>query len=104
MGELSKKPDFREIENKWNLKWKNNKIYKFDVNSGKEIFSIDVPPITPSGKMHIGHVMSYTHFEYVARYKRMKGIEVLFPACFDDNGLPTEKYVEETKKVSKATI
>ncbi len=104
MKGLSKKPNFKEIESKWNLKWKNNKIYKFDINSGKEIFSIDVPPITPSGKMHIGHVMSYTHFEYIARYKRMKGIEVLFPACFDDNGLPTEKYVEETKNVSKATI
>ncbi len=104
MENLPKRPNFKEIENRWRDFWKKEKIYKFNINSKKKIFSIDVPPITPSGKMHIGHVMSYTHFEYIARYKRMQGFEVFFPACFDDNGLPTEKYVEETKKVSKATV
>ncbi len=104
MENLPKRPNFKEIENRWRDFWKKEKIYKFNINSKKKIFSIDVPPITPSGKMHIGHVMSYTHFEYIARYKRMQGFEVFFPACFDDNGLPTERYVEETKKVSKATV
>ncbi len=104
METLPKRPDLGKIEEKWRAFWKKEKIYKFNIKSGKNIFSIDVPPITPSGKMHIGHVMSYTHFEYIARYKRMLGYEVFFPTCFDDNGLPTEKYVEETKKVSKATI
>jgi len=104
METLPKRPDLGKIEEKWRAFWKKEKIYKFNIKSGKNIFSIDVPPITPSGRMHIGHVMSYTHFEYIARYKRMLGYEVFFPTCFDDNGLPTEKYVEETKKVSKATI
>lgn len=104
METLPKRPDLGKIEEKCRAFWKKEKIYKFNIKSEKNIFSIDVPPITPSGKMHIGHVMSYTHFEYIARYKRMLGYEVFFPTCFDDNGLPTEKYVEETKKVSKATI
>ena len=104
METLPKRPDFKDIEKKWRDFWKKEKIYKFDINSGKKIFSIDVPPITPSGKMHIGHVMSYTHFEYIARQKRMNGFEVFFPACFDDNGLPTEKYVEEIKRVSKGSV
>ena len=104
METLPKRPNFKEIELRWREFWKKEKIYKFDINTKKKIFSIDVPPITPSGKMHIGHVMSYTQFEYIARYKRMLGFEVFFPACFDDNGLPTEKYVEEIKKISKASI
>jgi len=89
---------------KWWRFWEREKIYKFNQETKKPIFSIDVPPITPSGEMHLGHLMHYTQFEFIARYKRMRGFEVFFPLCFDDNGLPTEKYVEDTLKISKAIV
>ncbi len=91
----------KNLVEKWRKFWKREKIYKFNFKSKKPIFSVDVPPITPSGKMHVGHLMHYLQFEFIARYKRMKGFEVFFPLCFDDNGLPTEKYVEEIYGISK---
>lgn len=83
--------------------WEKEKVYKFNSKSKKPIFSIDVPPITPSGEMHMGHLMHYTQMDFIARYKRMAGFEVFFPLCFDDNGLPTEKYVEDILGISKTT-
>lgn len=101
---MEKKPNFKKIEKKWQKKWVKNKTYKFDSKSNKPIFSIDTPPPYASAKhLHVGHALHYTQFEIVARFWRMNGYNVYFPPCFDNNGLPTEKYVEEKYNISKAT-
>ena len=105
MAELDRKPDFKKIEEKWQKYWEKNKTYQFDPKSKKEIFSIDTPPPYASGDhLHVGHALHYTQFELVSRYKRMRGFNVYFPPCFDNNGLPTEKYVEEKYKITKTDM
>ncbi len=89
------KYNFKESEPKWEKFWQDNKVNEFNKNSKKEIFSIDTPPPTVSGKIHIGHIFSYSQADFVARYKRMRGYNVLYPFGFDDNGLPTERLVEK---------
>lgn len=96
---LDGKYKFGESEKKWQDYWQENDIYKFDTNSTKPVYSIDTPPPTVNGKIHMGHLSSYMHIETVARHHRMKGENVYFPLGFDDNGLPTERYVE--KKFNK---
>lgn len=91
--------DFKKSEEKWKKFWENEEIYKFNPKSKKEFYSIDTPPPTVSGKMHIGHAFSYSQLDFIARYKRMKGYEVFFPFGTDDNGLPTERLVEKEKHV-----
>ncbi|UCD21250.1 MAG: valine--tRNA ligase [archaeon] len=86
--------DSKTWEKKLQEFWVNEKIFAFDFKSHKKIFSIDTPPPTVSGWMHVGHALSYTHKDLIARYKRMAGFNVLYPWGFDDNGLPTQKYVE----------
>ncbi|MDD4661704.1 MAG: valine--tRNA ligase [Candidatus Pacebacteria bacterium] len=90
----------QEIEKKWQKYWEENNIYKYDETSQEEIYSVDTPPPTMSGKMHIGHASSYTHEDVVVRYERMKGKNIIFPFGTDDNGLPTEKFIEKEKNVS----
>ena len=92
---LEKKYNFIEIEKKWQKYWQEKEIYKFEENSAKETYSIDTPPPTVNGKIHMGHLSSYIHIETIARYQRMLGKNVYFPFGFDDNGLPTERYVEK---------
>ncbi len=75
--------------------WELEKIYQFQAQEDKQTVSIDTPPPTVSGSLHIGHVFSYTHQDLIARYKRMRGFNVFYPMGFDDNGLPTERYVEK---------
>ncbi|HDM22583.1 MAG TPA: valine--tRNA ligase, partial [Methanomicrobia archaeon] len=84
-----------EIEEKIQRFWEEKRIYKFDLQSEKPIFSIDTPPPTFSGEIHMGHAMSYSQAEFMARYKRMRGYNVFYPMGFDDNGLPTERLVEK---------
>src|SRR3989338_9729785 len=91
--------NFHELEKKWLEYWEKEKIYKFDPNSDKQIYSIDTPPPTVSGKMHIGHAFSYSQQDFIARYKRMSGFNVFYPFGTDDNGLPTERLVEKKKGV-----
>ena len=91
--------DFKEAEKRILNYWRENNIFKFDEKSKKPIFSIDTPPPTVSGKMHLGHSFSYSHIDFVARYKRMKGFNVFFPFGTDDNGLATERMVEKLKNV-----
>ncbi|MEF9840220.1 MAG: class I tRNA ligase family protein [Lachnospiraceae bacterium] len=93
---LAKKYKAKEAEQKWQDFWQENGIYKFDSNSKQPIYSIDTPPPTVNGKIHIGHIFSYSQAEVMARYKRMKGFNVFYPFGFDDNGLPTERLVEKT--------
>src|SRR5450631_2775534 len=93
------KPSIDGLEDKWMRVWAAQGTYRFDraaALSGPRdrVFSIDTPPPTASGSLHVGHVFSYTHTDCVARYKRMAGFEVFYPIGWDDNGLPTERRVQ----------
>ena len=79
------KYNFKESEPKWQEFWQKERVYAFDPNSTKPIFSIDNPPPTVSGHIHIGHIFSYSQSEFIARYKRMTGFNVFYPFGFDDN-------------------
>ncbi|CAM5792778.1 valine--tRNA ligase [Cellulomonas persica] len=83
------------LEESWSQRWAELGTYTFDrTRSREEIYSIDTPPPTVSGSLHVGHVFSYTHTDVVARYRRMRGAEVFYPMGWDDNGLPTERRVQ----------
>jgi valyl-tRNA synthetase len=83
------------LEAKWVPVWETTGRYRFDrTKTRAEIYSIDTPPPTVSGSLHIGHVFSYTHTDVLARFKRMRGFEVFYPMGWDDNGLPTERRVQ----------
>src|SRR3989339_251656 len=97
--ELSKQYNSKQSEAKWQKFWGDEEIYKFDPNSKAEVYSVDTPPPTVSGKMHIGHAFSYSQQDFIARYKRMKGFNIFYPFGTDDNGLPTERLVEKTKGI-----
>jgi valyl-tRNA synthetase len=89
------KPALEGLEAKWQAWWDAEGVYKFDrTKSRDEVFSIDTPPPTVSGSLHIGHVFSYTHTDIIARFQRMLGREVFYPMGWDDNGLPTERRVQ----------
>jgi valyl-tRNA synthetase len=96
---LSKKYQFQTKERHWQRFWEGEKIYRFHPFKKGKVFSIDTPPPTLSGKMHLGHAFSYTHQDIIVRYHRMKGENVFYPFGVDDNGLPTEKLVEKINKI-----
>ncbi|MFH1682481.1 MAG: valine--tRNA ligase [Candidatus Woesearchaeota archaeon] len=101
--ELPKNYDPKEAEPKWQKYWQEQQIFKFEENSKKKIYSIDTPPPYASADhLHVGHGMHYSQFEFVARFQRMRGKNVFFPMGYDDNGLPTERYVEKKYKINKA--
>lgn len=79
--------------------WREEGVYKFAPDASRPVYSIDTPPPTVSGKLHIGHIFSYTQAEMVARYKRMRGFNVFYPFGFDDNGLPSERLVEKENDI-----
>ncbi|GAA4528598.1 valine--tRNA ligase [Amycolatopsis samaneae] len=83
------------LEGKWAPVWESSGIHRFDrTKTRDEVYAIDTPPLTASGSLHIGHVFSYTHTDVVARHQRMRGREVFYPIGWDDNGLPTERRVQ----------
>ena len=83
------------VEERWDTTWSQQGLYAFDRSATREqVYSIDTPPPTVSGSLHVGHVFSYTHTDVVARYRRMRGAEVFYPMGWDDNGLPTERRVQ----------
>ncbi|MBU4214386.1 MAG: valine--tRNA ligase, partial [Actinobacteria bacterium] len=83
------------LEERWGTAWSEQGTYTFDAQAPAErVFAIDTPPPTVSGSLHVGHVFSYTHTDVVARYRRMRGAEVFYPMGWDDNGLPTERRVQ----------
>jgi valyl-tRNA synthetase len=89
------KPALEGLEARWSEQWKADDTYTFDRTKTREqVYSIDTPPPTVSGSLHVGHVFSYTHTDLVARYQRMRGKEVFYPMGWDDNGLPTERRVQ----------
>ena len=96
---MDKKYNFESTEKELEQFWAEQEIYKYRNGKNKKIFSIDTPPPTVSGKLHIGHVFSYTQAEMIARFKRMQGYDVFYPFGFDDNGLPTERLVEKEEKI-----
>ncbi len=89
------KPSVDGLEAKWAQHWDAEGTYTFDRTANRdEVFSVDTPPPTVSGSLHVGHVFSYTHTDVIARYQRMTGKAVFYPLGWDDNGLPTERRVE----------
>ena len=99
---LDKKYNFKEKEEKWQEYWEKEDVYAFESDGSSPVYTIDTPPPTSNGNIHIGHLSSYTHIEIMARHHRMLGDKVFFPFGFDNNGLPTERYVEKVIK-KKAT-
>jgi valyl-tRNA synthetase len=92
---VPERPSLDGLEAKWGQAWEREGTYRFDPSVGRErIFAIDTPPPTVSGSLHVGHVFSYTHTDTIARYQRMRGKEVFYPMGWDDNGLPTERRVQ----------
>jgi len=94
----------KALEKKWQKKWQETKIYHFNFDSNKKPYSIDVPPRYASGPLHVGHAVHYTHIDFAARYKRMRGYEVFFPLCFDVNGIPIEERVERQLNITRKDI
>ena len=89
------KPTLDGIESRWADQWDTDGTYRFDTSAVRDdVFSIDTPPPTVSGSLHMGHVFSYTHTDLIARYQRMTGKAVFYPMGWDDNGLPTERRVQ----------
>ena len=92
---VPEKPTLDGIETKWSATWAETGAYAFDRTKDRsQVYSIDTPPPTVSGSLHVGHVFSYTHTDCLARYQRMNGKEVFYPMGWDDNGLPTERRVQ----------
>ncbi len=91
---LSAHFDSRAAEERWDHAWSERGIHDFDESSSAPVFVIDTPPPTVSGSLHVGHVFSYTQTDAIARYMRMRGRNVFYPMGWDDNGLPTERRVQ----------
>jgi valyl-tRNA synthetase len=92
---LPKRYDSQEVEHRLMAFWQERGIYHFDPVGEEQVFSIDTPPPTVSGNLHLGHVYSYSHPDFIARFQRMNGKRVFYPMGYDDNGLPTERLVEK---------
>ena len=92
---VPEKPNLDGLEDRWGQAWDAAGTYRFDRSAGRDdVYSIDTPPPTVSGSLHVGHVFSYTHTDTIARYQRMRGKQVFYPMGWDDNGLPTERRVQ----------
>jgi valyl-tRNA synthetase len=93
--QLPEKPALEGLEAKWMPRWEEAGVYRFDSTRARaDVFSIDTPPPTVSGSLHVGHVFSYTHTDIIARFQRMRGKAVFYPMGWDDNGLATERRVQ----------
>ncbi|MGI8994596.1 MAG: valine--tRNA ligase [Nocardioidaceae bacterium] len=92
---VPEKPTLEGLEAKWSEAWEERGVYAFDRSKSRDqVYAIDTPPPTVSGSLHVGSVSSYTHTDLIARYQRMRGKEVFYPMGWDDNGLPTERRVQ----------
>ena len=99
--ELPKKYNFKEIEDKFKQHWKDHPIFitKITPDLDKPVYSVDTPPPYVSGKMHMGHALSYAQGDFILRYQRLKGNQLFYHCGTDDNGLPTERYIEKLKNL-----
>lgn len=105
MMSFPKKYKFDESEKKWQIFWQENAIYHWSKSEAREnSFIVDTPPPGVSGQLHIGHIYSYTHTDFIVRHRRMKGKNVFYPMGFDDNGLPTERLVEKEKNIRANSV
>ncbi|MDX6216956.1 MAG: valyl-tRNA synthetase, partial [Frankiales bacterium] len=94
-SQMPDRPTLDGLEAKWDAVWASEQTYAFDRTASREdVYAIDTPPPTVSGSLHVGHVFSYTHTDLMARYNRMAGKSVFYPMGWDDNGLPTERRVQ----------
>ena len=101
---LPKRYQPKIAEPKWQHYWEEQQIFKFKNNS-KPVYSIDTPPpYVSAAHLHVGHAMSYSQAEFIVRYHRMQGENIFYPMGFDDNGLPTERFVEKKYKIDKSKI
>lgn len=101
MSAVPEKPTLDNVENKWIAIWDSENVYSFSPQTHRDqVFAIDTPPPTVSGSLHMGHVFSYTHTDTIARFHRMCGKNVFYPMGWDDNGLPTERRVQNYFGVS----
>ncbi len=91
-------------EPRWEQFWQERGIFHFDPASTAPVYSIDTPPPTVSGHLHLGHVYSYSHTDFMARFFRMNGYNVFYPMGFDDNGLPTERLVEKWEGIRAGDV
>jgi len=103
MSELSKEYNFKQVEEKWEQSW-DSSIYYFDWESKKPQYIIDTPPPYPTGNFHIGNALNWCYIDFVARYKRMRGYNVMFPQGWDCHGLPTEVKVEQINHITKNQV
>ncbi len=94
-----KKYDPKDSEPRWQRFWEDEGVYRFDPDGEGEVYSVDTPPPTVSGKMHLGHAFSYSQQDFIVRYKRMRGYNVFYPFGVDNNGIPTERLVERMKDI-----
>ncbi|MCC6343035.1 MAG: valine--tRNA ligase [Bryobacterales bacterium] len=95
ISQLPKHFDSRQAEESWDKQWEDWGVYRFDPTRTRgDSFVIDTPPPTVSGSLHVGHVFSYTHTDLMARFQRMRGRNIFYPLGWDDNGLPTERRVQ----------
>jgi valyl-tRNA synthetase len=97
LANIPEKPALEGLEPKWADHWEQHGTYRFDraaALAAGTVYSVDTPPPTASGSLHIGHVFSYTHMDLAARFHRMRGEQIFYPMGWDDNGLPTERRVQ----------
>ncbi|NPV61451.1 MAG: valine--tRNA ligase [Methanotrichaceae archaeon] len=103
MSEVAKEYDFKQVEEKWVRSW-DKSAYYFDWESNRPQYIIDTPPPYPTGNFHIGNALNWCYMDFVARYKRMRGYNVMFPQGWDCHGLPTEVKVEEIHHITKNEV
>jgi len=100
--ELPKDFDAHSVEERCRTLWEDSEIHRYEPEGEAELFSVDTPPpYVSSAHLHVGHAMSYAQAEFIIRYHRMKGRRIFYPMGFDDNGLPTERFVEKTYNINK---
>jgi valyl-tRNA synthetase len=101
---LTKRYDPKLVEPRLEKEWQSTGVYKYQDEHAGPVYSIDSPPATVSGKLHLGHVYSYSHADFMARFFRMRGANVFYPMGFDDNGLPTERLVEKQLGITASQV
>jgi len=105
MAKLPKECNILQIEEKWQRKWEEMGVYRFDwEDTQRPVYSVDTPPPYPSGDFHMGNVLNWTYFDVAARFKRMRGYNVLFPQGWDCHGLPTEVETEEYYGIKRTEV